>query len=311
LRRDDHLSGEDTYLVARIRGGKRRRQLVSVGAPDRALTPNAGMAAISELCDRLGVIGALVGPVKQRARGFAAGQLLTGIAAAQLAGEDFLAGLDRHRADAAGQLLTPVSGLAPATAAGVARRVTGAQWLAVETGLAAVTERMLGLLPAARAAALTEGPVTTGLDATDVEACGSKERGWLTTIRGSGTGGRMWRRGPRRRSCWPLTRGPGTGDPRATAPDLLRRALAALPERVRAGGRVPLRADAGYFAGALARAAYDEHISFAIGAKRIAPLRRLPAASARTTGATPLTWTMPRSRWRRTARTGGPPPPGC
>jgi hypothetical protein len=33
-----------------------------------------------------------------------------------------------------------------------------------------------------------------------------------------------------------------------------------------------MRADAGYFAGALARAAHDEHISFAIGAKRIAPL---------------------------------------
>jgi hypothetical protein len=51
---------------------------VRVGAPDAALTPNAGMAVISELCDRLGVIGALdaaVGPVKQRDRGFGAGEL--------------------------------------------------------------------------------------------------------------------------------------------------------------------------------------------------------------------------------------------
>ena len=40
-------------------------------------------------------------------------------------------------------------------------------------------------------------------------------------------------------------------------------------------GRVALRADAGYFAGQLARAAHDERISFAIGAKRIAPLWRL------------------------------------
>ncbi len=42
------------------------------GAPDAALTPNAGMAAISELCDRLDVTGALdaaVGPVKQRRTG--------------------------------------------------------------------------------------------------------------------------------------------------------------------------------------------------------------------------------------------------
>ena len=36
-----------------------------------------------------------------------------------------------------------------------------------------------------------------------------------------------------------------------------------------------MRADAGYFAGALARASRDEHIDFAIGARRIAPLWRL------------------------------------
>jgi hypothetical protein len=74
------------------------------------------MAAISELCDRLDVTGPLdaaVGPVKQRDRGFGAGELLAGIAAAQLAGEDFLAGLDRQRADAAGQLITRCRGWRP------------------------------------------------------------------------------------------------------------------------------------------------------------------------------------------------------
>ncbi len=74
--------------------------------------------------------------------------------------------------------------------------------------------------------------------------------------------------------------GDGTDDPRATAPDLLRRALGCLPERARASGRVAMRADAGYFAGQLARTAHDEHISFAIGAKRIAPLWRLLAGVA-------------------------------
>jgi len=122
---------------------------VRAGAPDASLTPNAGMAAISELCDRLDVTGALdaaVGPIKQRDRGFGAGELLAGIAAAQLAGEDFLAGLDRQRADAAGQLITPVPGLASTTAAGLARRITSAQWQAVEHGLAVVTSRMLSLV---------------------------------------------------------------------------------------------------------------------------------------------------------------------
>jgi len=65
--------------------------------------------------------------------------------------------------------------------------------------------------------------------------------------------------------------GAGTDDPRATAAGLLRRALAALPERVRAGDRVAARADAGYFAGQVARAAHDEQIFFAIGARAADP----------------------------------------
>jgi hypothetical protein len=98
----------------------------------------------------IGAIDGAAGPIKQRDRGFGAGELLAGLAAAQLAGEDFLSGLDRHRADAAGQQLTLVPGLSSTTAAGLARRITPAQWLKVEAGLAAVTARMLGLLPAER-----------------------------------------------------------------------------------------------------------------------------------------------------------------
>jgi Transposase DDE domain group 1 len=269
--------------VKRIRSGTgRSRQQPRIGAPDPALTPNAGLAAVTELCDQLGVIGALdaaVGLIKQRDRGFGAGELLTGLAAAQLAGEDFLTGLDRQRADAAGQQLTPVPGLASTTAAGLARRVTPAQWQAVETGLAVVTGRMLGMLPAPRAAALTDGPVTIDLDTTDVEVYGRKKRGVAYNHQGQ-------RVGRPHVAAWAETEivlaadlGDGTDDPRATAPDLLRRALACLPAAAQAG-RVGLRADAGYFAGALARAAHDAHIAFAIGARRIAPLWRLLAGVA-------------------------------
>jgi len=281
--------------VRRIRAGRRKLRQARVGAPDAALTPNAGLAAVSELCDRLGVIGALdaaVGPVKQRDRGFGAGELLAGIASAQLAGEDFLVGLDRQRADAAGQQLTPVPGLSSTTAAGLARRITGEQWKSVEAGLAAVTARMLELLPAPRAAALAEGPVTIDLDATDVEVYGRRKRGVAYNHQGQ-------RVGRPHVAAWAETEivlaadlGAGTDDPRAGAAGLLRRALAALPERVRAGGRVVARADAGYFAGQVARAAHDEHIFFAIGARRIAPLWRLLDG-------------MRRSRWPITGRTGG------
>jgi len=134
LRSEDHLSGEGTYQVNRIRGGSRGRRQARVGAPDRALTANAGLAAITGLCGRLGVIDAIdaaAGPIKQRDRGFSAGELLAGIAAAQLAGEDFLVGLDRQRADVAGQQITPVPGLSSTTAAGLARRSlrrSGGRW---------------------------------------------------------------------------------------------------------------------------------------------------------------------------------------
>jgi Transposase DDE domain group 1 len=278
LRSHDHPSGEGTYLVSRIRGGRRHHLQVRVGAPDRSLTPNAGLAAVSELCGRLGVIEALdaaVGPVKQRDRGFGAGELLVGLAAAQLAGEDFLVGLDRQRADEAGQQVTPVPGLSSTTAAGLARRITGEQWKVVETGVAAVTERMVSLLPAPRAVALTEGPVTIDLDTTDVEVYGRRKRGVAYNHQGQRVGRPHVATWAETETVLAADLGCGTDDPRASAPDLLRRALAALPGRARAGGRVALRADAGYFAGVLARAAHDEHIAFAIGARRIAPLWRL------------------------------------
>ncbi len=300
--------------MARIRGRKRQRRQARIGAPDAALTSNAGLAAVSELCDRLGVIEAIdaaVGPVKQRDRGFGAGELLTGIAAAQLAGEDFLAGLDRQRADAAGQQLTPVPGLTSTTAAGLARRITAGQWQAVEAGLAAVTQRMLDLLPAPRAAALAGGPVTIDLDTTDVEVYGRKKRGVAYNHQGQ-------RAGRPHVAAWAETEivlaadlGTGTDDPRASAPDLLRRALAALPERVRAGGRVAARVDAGYFAGQVARAAHDERIAFAIGAGGSRRCGGCWTASPKTTGAMRSRWTMPRSRWPITGRTGGRRTPRC
>ena len=46
--------------MKRIRSGAGKRgQQPRIGAPDPALTPNAGLAAITELCGRLGVIRAL------------------------------------------------------------------------------------------------------------------------------------------------------------------------------------------------------------------------------------------------------------
>jgi hypothetical protein len=127
--------------VGRVRERHRLRRRVRVGAPDPWLTPVSGMAAVTELVSQLGMIkllDAAIGAIKTRDRGLSDGQLLVGMATAQLAGEDFLVGLDRQRADAAGQVLAPVPGLSSTTAAGLARKFTDGQWHAVETGIGEV-----------------------------------------------------------------------------------------------------------------------------------------------------------------------------
>lgn len=270
--------------MGRVRDKYRVRRQVRIGAPDPTLTPVSGMVAITELVDGLGLIESLdtaVGPIKQRDRGYGAGELLTGIAAAQLAGEDFLSGLDRQRDDAAGQRITPVAGLCSTTAAGLARRITAEQWRMVETGVAVVTERMVSMLPGARVTALLDGPVTIDIDATDVEVYGRQKRGVEYNYHGQRSGRPHVATWAEVETTWAAELLAGNDDPRASVADLFRRALRALPERAWAG-RVALRADAGYFAGELARAALFEGVSFAIGAKRIAPLWRMLAGIAET-----------------------------
>jgi Transposase DDE domain group 1 len=252
---------------------------VRVGASDESLTGVSGLAAVTELCERLGVVerlDAAVGPIKTRDRGFTAGQVLVGTAAAQLCGADFLVGLDRHRADAAGQVLTPVPGLASTTAAGLARRFAEGQWVAVETGLGDVHATALGILDrvAVDRADTLRTEVTIDMDTTDIEVYGRLKQGVASNHQGQ-------RVGRPHVATWADTSvvlaadlGDGRDDPRATCADLLGRALAALPASARAG-RIRLRADAGYFAGQLARAALLTDVEFAIGARRIAPLWRL------------------------------------
>src|SRR5512142_3394882 len=263
-------------LAAAVRGRTRGR--IQIGADDPSLTAAGGMLAVTELCGKLGLIEALdagMGEVKQRRRGFSGGQ--------ELAGEAFLVGLDRVRADQAGQHLVPVPGLATSTATGITRRFTDKHWRGAETGLARATARTIGLLPAERAAELACGPVTIDIDATDVEVYGSKKRGVAYNYQGQ-------RAGRPHVASWAETEIPlaadllaGDQDPRSHVVGLLGRALAALPQAVRdgaaaAGRKIALRADAGYFAGELARAAAAADMVFAIGAKRISSMWKTLAA---------------------------------
>ena len=221
--------------MGRVREIRRVRRRVRIGAPDASLTRFSGMMAVTELVDRLAMIkllDAAIGPIKSRDRGFSGGQLLVGIAAAQLAGEDFLVGLDRQRADQAGQVLAAVPGLASTTAAGLARRFTDGQWHAVETGIGDVHAAVLAALAVApeRAAALCE-TVTIDLDTTDVEVYGRHKRGVAFNHQGQ-------RVGRPHVATWADTATvlaadlmAGRDDPRGHAAELLSRALAALPAR--------------------------------------------------------------------------------
>ena len=246
-------------------------QRVRIGAPDESLTAVAGMAAVSELCERLGVIEALdaaVGPIKQRERGHSAGALLVGLASAQLAWQDHLVGLDRMCADVAGQALVPVAGLGSTTAAGLARRISPEQWVGVETGMATVTGRMLARLAPGRREALLRS-VTIDLDTTDVGVYGRKKRGVASNYQGQRVGRPHVASWADLQVTLAAELMAGDQDPRPGAPGLLRRALRALPVGV---GEVKIRVDSGYFAVDVAIAAHREGVKFAIGAKRIAPL---------------------------------------
>jgi hypothetical protein len=163
--------------------------------------------------------------------------------------------------------------LAASTACGLARRLSAGQWAAVETGIGDIHAAMLAALPSARAAALC-AQVTIDLDTTDVEVYGRRKRGVAYNHHGQ-------RVGRPHLATWAETATvlaadllAGNEDPRRDAAQLLGRALAALPAAARTG-TIRVRADAGYFAGQLARAALLADVEFAIGARRIGPLWRL------------------------------------
>src|SRR3954468_15112662 len=151
-----------------------------------------------------------------------------------------------------------------------------AQWRAGETGLGNIAAAALDILTAVapqRAALLSE-TVTIDLDTTDVEVYGRHKREVAYNHQGQRVGRPHVATWAETATVLAADLMSGCDDPRPHAAALLGRALAALPAPARVG-RIRLRADAGYFAGELARAALFADVEFAIGAKRIAPLWRL------------------------------------
>jgi hypothetical protein len=253
---------------------------VRIGASDPSLTGCAGLVAVSELVDLLGVVQALddgvaaagdqagLGPFKQRARGLTAGEFLVAVACCQATGGDFLVALDRCRADAVGQLLGPVASPASTTAATLAKRLTAGRRAGIEAGIAAVTARMLTRVPAARRRVLTGGPATVDIDATEVEVYGRAKAGVEYNYLGQRAGRphlATWAEAGVVLAADLLS---GRQDPRNGALDLITRAVAGLPADVAAAGRPRVRADIGYFTAAIATGAVAAGCDFAIGVPR-------------------------------------------
>lgn len=240
-----------------------------VGAPDKSLTRASGMVAVAELIDKLAVTRELDGHVpaiKTRDRGVSGGQLVTAVACTQLVGHDVLAGLDRVRADIAGQELWPVPAPASTTAGALARRFGASQLAGIEAGLAAVTARWLALLPARLRSPLMLRPPTIDLDSTEVEVFGRAKSGVAYNYLGQ-------RAGRPHLASWAEAGLPlaadllaGDQDVRPRCAGLLARAVAGLPAAVCARPRV--RADAGYFTADLAWAAQGLGVDYAVAAKR-------------------------------------------
>lgn len=260
--------------MATVRGRKKERKRarrVRIGAADPRLTPAAGVEVVRELDRVLGITSALdkaIGRIKQRDRGLRPGQVLMSMASAQLAGEDFMVGLDRRRADAAGQVLEPVPTPASTTWAGNAKRFTDEHLARLPAAMNAVNTEWVSRLPLVRRGVLLRQATIDG-DGTDVEVYGRTKDGAAHAYTGALTLRAHiahWAE-----AGVPLTAElmGGTEDPRSNMVQVLDAAITALPDGVE---EIWCRWDAGYFAADLAKACLERGVSFAIGAKRTKPL---------------------------------------
>jgi hypothetical protein len=267
---------------------------VRIGAPDASLTPASGVVAVAELVGRLGVTAALddaVGEIKQRDRGLSAGQFLVAVAQAQMLGAEFWTGLDRRRADTAGEAISAVATPASTTAVGLAERFGPARVAGIEEGIGEIVGRVMGVLPATRRAVLRARGATIDLDGTDVECYGSKKEGIAYSYKGARAGRphvATWAEAGVVTAADLLA---GDEDPRPGAGALIERSVATL----RAAGvtaRPKVRGDVGYFAKDIARAAIEADCDFSLGVTRNSAVWRAAAA-------------IPDSAWRKAKRMKG------
>jgi hypothetical protein len=241
---------------------------VVVRADDPSLTATAGLVCVAETVRALGLIDAIdgfVGPVKQRERGLSAGEFVVSVAECLLAGGDFLADLDRFRADDAAAGLRAVA-VPPAstTAATLAARFGPDERAGVQVAWAEAIARAVGLLAVSEQRRLAER-VTLDADPTDIEVYGAKKQGVGYNYVGQRAGRAFLVTWAELGVTLAAELFPGSDDPRPVAGDLITSALECLP----AGLAKPcVRADTEFFDVNFVRAALAAGADISVGGKR-------------------------------------------
>jgi hypothetical protein len=250
------------------RVANKNRQVV-LGKPDGRITPRAGLHLVAKLDQLLGITDTIDagGPsFKQRKRGLMLGGVMVSLAETMLAGGDFLCDLDHQRMDAAGLRLRAVPDVpASTTVIGLGKRFDELARAHVERANAALVKSTFAYLPEKRRIDLVGQRPTIDLDPTDTEVYGRNKEGSDFNYQGQ----RVCRPHPAvwAEAGWALAAdfGSGRSDPRPQAPDLLARALRALPDGL---DRPIVRADSGFFDAKLATAALSLSCDYAIAVKR-------------------------------------------
>lgn len=244
------------------------KRSVVVRADDPSLTGSAGLVCVAEAVRALGLIEAIdafVGPIKERDRGLSAGEFVVSLAECLLGGGDFLADLDRARADEAAAALRAVT-IPPAatTAAALAVRFGEEERAGVQVAWAEAIARAVSLLPEAQRLRLAER-VTLDADPTDIEVYGTKKEGVAYNYAGQRSGRAFLVTWAELGVVLAAELFAGNEDPRPPAADLIRSALECVPPGL---ARPCVRADAGFFDVSFVRAVLDAGADVAVGVKR-------------------------------------------
>lgn len=266
-----------------------RRRGVVIGEDDPRLTGHSGLVLVAELDRVLGIGAAIddaVGPIKKRRQGLGAGGLLLAAAEMMLAGGDFMCDLDVQRDDVAGRELRAVPGIPSSpTFIALTKRFDSEVFMAVEAANRVLVARWFAALTPERRTALCGVRPALDLDPTDVETYGRQKEQMAYNYAGQQVGRPhpvIWAEAG---VTLAADLGDGRTDPRPQAPELIARAVAALPAGL---GRPIVRADSGFFDVKVAQAALDTGCDFAIVAKRTPAawqaLRAVPETAWRPAG---------------------------